>query len=71
MLARAKVIDPATPPTAEFLPGAFHADLSVQTGAGRVELLEVKPAGGKLMAFRDFANGRRIAPPDRLAPVPA
>jgi hypothetical protein len=41
----------------------------VQTGRGRVQLREVKPAGGKLMLFDAFANGRRIQPGDRLQPL--
>ncbi len=71
LLARAQVAGPAVPPTTEFPPGGFCDDLTVQAGEGRVRLLEVQPAGGKRMSFRDFTNGRRIAPPDRLAPVPA
>ena len=51
-----------------FAPGTFRDDLTVQCGTGAVQLLEVKPAGGKLMAFRDFANGRRVAAGDRLLP---
>ena len=69
LLARAAVADVDAVPTAEFLPGAFCDDLTVQTGVGRVRLLEMQPAGGKRMPFTAFANGRRIAPPDRLLPV--
>ncbi|QOJ15818.1 MAG: methionyl-tRNA formyltransferase [Planctomycetia bacterium] len=47
-------------------PGAFCSDLTVSCGSGRIRLLEVRPTGGKLMAFRDFVNGRRVAPGDRL-----
>jgi methionyl-tRNA formyltransferase len=70
LLARAQVADADACPTAEFPCGAFCEDLTVQAGKGRVRLLEVQPASGKRMSFRDFANGRRLAPPDRLAPVP-
>jgi methionyl-tRNA formyltransferase len=70
-LARARIVDESAGPTADFPPGAIHADRSVQTGAGRVELLELKPAGGKLMSFAAFANGRRVAPPDRFVPPEA
>jgi methionyl-tRNA formyltransferase len=69
LLARAMVADPVVPPTEASLPGAFCEDLTVQAGVGRVRLLEVQPAGGKLMPFNDFANGRRVAPPDRLLPA--
>jgi methionyl-tRNA formyltransferase len=64
-LARATVVDhDAQPGTVE--PGAFLADRAIQTGRGRIQLLEVKPAGGKLMPFDAYANGRQIAPPMRL-----
>lgn len=65
-LARAQVADATAGPTPETPPGAFCADGTVQTGMGRVRLLEVKPAGGKLMPFAAFANGRQVRPPDRL-----
>ncbi|MEW6251123.1 MAG: methionyl-tRNA formyltransferase [Planctomycetota bacterium] len=69
LLARAAPADPDAPPTADLPPGAVATDLAVQTGAGRVRILEVKPAGGKRMPFEAFANGRRIAPPDVFLPV--
>ncbi len=56
---------PATAPS----PGVFCDDLSIQAGDGAVRLLEVKPAGGKLMPFDAYANGRRIRPGDRLLRV--
>jgi methionyl-tRNA formyltransferase len=67
-LARARVADPTAAPTPDTPPGSFCADRTVQAGEGRVRLLEVKPAGGKLMPFEAFANGRKVAPPDRLLP---
>jgi len=69
-LARAALADEGQAPTPAFSAGAFHPDSTVQCGAGRIQLLEVKPAGGRLMPFVDFANGRRLAPPDRLLPLP-
>lgn len=68
-LARAQAVDRDAPPTADLPPGAFCQDITVQTGAGRVRLLEIKPAGGRLMPFDAYARGRHIAPPDRLLPV--
>jgi len=67
-LARAQVAEAAGEPTAEFPPGAFLRDQTVQAGQGRVGLLEVKPAGGKLMSFEAFARGRPVQPPIRLLP---
>ncbi|MFN0137091.1 MAG: methionyl-tRNA formyltransferase [Phycisphaerae bacterium] len=52
-------------------PGDFLPDGSVQTGSGRIRLIEIKPAGGKLMTFEQFANGRDVKPPARLGPVVA
>ncbi len=71
LVARAEVADENGAPTPEQPPGSFHADGTVQTGLGRVRLREVVPAGGRRMDFRAFANGRRIAPGDRLLPVTA
>jgi len=68
-LARARLADPVAPPAPDTSPGSFCPDGSVQAGVGRVRLLEIKPAGGKLMTFEAFANGRRVAPPDRLLPA--
>jgi methionyl-tRNA formyltransferase len=68
-LARARVIDGAASPGEQAPPGAFLDDLSIQTGRGRLRLLELRPAGGRLMGFEDYARGRRIAPGDRLVPL--
>ncbi len=69
LLARAAVADPAAAPSDACGPGTFCEGLTVQTGAGRVRLLEVRPASGKLMSFEAFANGRHIGVGDRLLPV--
>jgi methionyl-tRNA formyltransferase len=68
-LGRAAVADAITEPTNEFPPGIFRADRTVQAGQGRVRLLEVKPAGGKLMPFEAFARGREVGPSTRLLPL--
>lgn len=68
-LARAKVTDVGARPEPDFPPGAFLPDGSVQTGVGRLRLLEVRPAGGKLMSFEAFAHGRELKPPARLLPL--
>ncbi|MEW6198394.1 MAG: methionyl-tRNA formyltransferase [Planctomycetota bacterium] len=71
LLARATVAAPDTPPDPTCPPGALSDDLTVQTAAGRVQLLEVQPAGKKLMPFDAFARGRNLAAGDRLLPVAA
>ena len=41
-------------------PGKIDADLNVKTGVGRMEILEIKPAGKRLMLWDDFVNGYRV-----------
>ena len=60
VIARAEVL--AGPVTVA--PGVVDDELCVATGRGRVRILELKPAGKRLMAFRDFANGYRLAAGD-------
>ncbi|MGE3180648.1 MAG: methionyl-tRNA formyltransferase [Phycisphaerae bacterium] len=50
-------------------PGTFLDDGTLQTGAGRLRILEMKPAGKNLMPFAAFANGRRLQAGDRLVQV--
>ncbi len=71
VLARARVADGRGEPDAECAAGAVREDFTVQTGRGRLQLLEIKPAGGKLMSFEAFANGRRVQPHDRFCPLEA
>jgi methionyl-tRNA formyltransferase len=48
-------------------PGTVGDDLTVGCAEGSFELLELKPAGGRLMAFKpDFVNGRRVKAGDRF-----
>lgn len=67
-LITAQPLDQAPPPVAE--PGTI-IDVSagyvdVACGEGILRLLEVQPAGGKLMSAGDFARGCRLQPGDRL-----
>lgn len=68
-LARARVEEGTGAGTTEARSGDFLPDGSVQTGEGRLRVLELKPAGGKLMKFEQFANGRDVNPPARLGPI--
>ncbi len=43
--------------------------LHVGCAAGELELLELKPASGKLMDWRSFVNGRHVKPGDRFERV--
>jgi methionyl-tRNA formyltransferase len=50
-------------------PGRLTDILTVQTAAGELEILEIKPAGGRLMAWQDFVNGRHVAPGDSFISI--
>lgn len=81
-LARARVAEDAEPVCAEgaaiapapdvhplaaaVLPGGIRSDGSIQTSAGSLRILEIKPAGKPLMDFVAFANGRNVAVGDRF-----
>jgi methionyl-tRNA formyltransferase len=41
-------------------------DLTVATGKGALELLEVQPAGKRPMSFADFLRGNTMQAGDRL-----
>jgi len=62
VIARAE----ALPGPVTVAPGTVDDELCVVTGRGRVKILELKPAGKRLMAFSDFANGYRLAAGDRF-----
>jgi methionyl-tRNA formyltransferase len=64
--ARAAVVEERTEASTALPAGSVCDDLTVQAGRGRVRLLELKPAGGRLMSFEAFANGRRLRPGDRF-----
>jgi methionyl-tRNA formyltransferase len=46
-------------------PGTLDAELCVSAGEGRVGIVRVRPAGKRLMEWRDFVNGYRPQPGDR------
>ena len=49
-------------------PGAIGRDLTVATGSGRLEILQLKPAGKRQMDWKDFVNGYRVEAGDRFVP---
>jgi methionyl-tRNA formyltransferase len=56
VIARAHVLDaPADGP-----PGTVDGEGAVATGRGRLGLVEIKPAGKRLMSWKDFTNGYRV-----------
>lgn len=62
VIARAE----ALPDAAATQPGILDHDLTVSTAQGRIRILEIQPAGKRLMPWRDFVNGYRVAAGDRL-----
>jgi methionyl-tRNA formyltransferase len=70
VLARARPFEgrAASAPSPDAL-GRVTEMLSVQAADGELELLEIKPAGGALMSWRDYVNGRHVQPGDRFVPT--
>jgi methionyl-tRNA formyltransferase len=58
--------EPAASPDAV---GRVTEMMSVQCLDAELAVLQVKPAGGKLMDWRDFVNGRHVRAGDRFVPV--
>ena len=52
-------------------PGTVVSDLAVATGSGALRILELKPAGGRLMTWEAYVNGRHVRPDDRFAAIDA
>jgi len=50
-------------------PGTLNDARHVVTADGAVEIIEIKPEGGKRMEWRAFVNGRHVAPGDRFTSV--
>jgi methionyl-tRNA formyltransferase len=48
-------------------PGRVGQDLFVATGSGQLQILEIRPAGKRVMTWRDFVNGYRVAKGDLFA----
>ncbi len=65
IIARAEALDAAGPAD----PGAVDEDLCIASGAGRLCILQIKPAGKRLMDWKDFVNGYRVSAGDRFAEV--
>jgi len=65
-LARARVAEGTAGCATELAPGALDERLYVAAGSGFVELLEIRPQGGRVMTWPDFVNGRHVQPGDRF-----
>ena len=62
-IARAQPLEDAQ---AGLQSGQLDSDLCVTAGAGRVRILEIQPAGKRLMSWRDFVNGHRCRKGDMM-----
>lgn len=62
ILARCEVL----PGEALSPPGVLDRELAVGTGSGRLRIVEIKPAGKRQMAWKDFVNGYRAGAGDRF-----
>jgi methionyl-tRNA formyltransferase len=49
--------------------GRITEMMSVQCLDSELALLQIKPAGGRLMDWRDFVNGRHVTAGDRFIPI--
>ncbi len=65
-LLRARPAEDPGSPAGE--PGVIDARRYVAASDGFVEILEVKPSSGRIMAWADYVNGRHVAAGDRLSP---
>jgi len=60
VIAMAKVVK-----SSSSLPvGTLDEDLNIVCGEDVLAVVKIKPAGGTLMDFKDFVNGRRVCPGD-------
>lgn len=67
ILARARAYEGA--PAQDMTPGRIDDRWLVATGRGMLEILELKPAGSRLMTWPDFVNGRRVRAGDHFNPA--
>lgn len=49
--------------------GRINDMMRVQAADGDVEISEIKPAGGRLMSWQDFVNGRHVKEGDQFSPI--
>lgn len=66
-LARVRPVEPLEKPAIP--PGTLDARMHVACADGFVELLEIKPASGPCMGWREYVNGRHVRPSDRFVAV--
>jgi len=67
-IAAAEVVADASQQAAPREPGALDDALNVTTEGGTLRILQIKPAGKRLMDWSAFVNGYRVVPGDRFSP---
>jgi methionyl-tRNA formyltransferase len=63
-ILRAQVVEDAAAASAS--PGSVLEEGRIATRDAAIEVLEIKPSSGRVMTWRDYANGRQVAPGDRF-----
>jgi methionyl-tRNA formyltransferase len=67
VIAEAKVV--RSPDRASLAVGTLDKDLNIICGQDALKVTKIKPAGGSLMDFRDFVNGRQTQPGDMFVKI--
>jgi len=67
IIAEAKVV--RSPNRAGLAVGTLDKDLNIICGRDALKITRIKPAGGSLMDFRDFVNGRQSQPGDMFVKI--
>ncbi len=63
IFARAQAVENSS---ADVPAGTVTGSLNIATGKGELKVIELKPAGSKLMSWQDFVNGRHVKAYDRF-----
>jgi methionyl-tRNA formyltransferase len=67
IIAEAKVMQSLNPTSLAV--GTLDEDLNIICGRDALKITRIKPAGGSLMDFRDFVNGRQSQPGDMFVKI--
>lgn len=67
IIAKAEVVKVSTEQSAT--PGTLDENLNVICGKDALRIIKIKPAGGSLMDFTAFVNGRHTAPGDKFVSI--
>jgi len=62
IIAKAQVVETSKP--ADLPAGTLDENLNVICGQDALKIVEIRPAGSRLMDFRDFVNGQQTRPGD-------